>query len=83
MLEELLPPSARGCATELIADTLARAIVAAARSHEAGEIVVGSRGFGRLYGALGSVSKELLHVSDRPVVIVPAADGRADAGKTL
>lgn len=59
---------------ELVADTPARAIADAARRHGADEIVIGSRGFGRLRGALGSVSQELLHLADRPVVIVPRDD---------
>jgi hypothetical protein len=36
------------------------------------EIVVGSRGFGRVRGVLGSVSHAVLHEADRPVVVIPA-----------
>jgi nucleotide-binding universal stress UspA family protein len=39
---------------------------------DADEIVVGSRGFGRLRGVLGSVSHAVLHEADRPVVVIPA-----------
>ena len=74
VIEELLPPFARVYPAELIADTPARAILAAARDHRAGEIVVGARGFGRLHGALGGVCTELLHLAACPVVIVPAFD---------
>ena len=74
MIEELLPPFARVYPAELIADTPARAILAAARDHRAGEIVVGARGFGRLHGALGGVCTELLHLAACPVVIVLAFD---------
>jgi nucleotide-binding universal stress UspA family protein len=76
VLDELLPASAHGYATELIGDSPARALVGAARRHGAEQIVVGARGFGRLHGALGSVSHELLHTTDRPVVIVPAGSDR-------
>jgi nucleotide-binding universal stress UspA family protein len=52
----------------------ARAIVAAATERDADEIVIGSRGFGRLRGALGSVSHAVLREADRPVVVIPAVD---------
>lgn len=40
-------------------------------------IVVGARGLGRLKSlALGSTSGKLLHLSHRPVTIVPPAEGR-------
>jgi len=45
----------------------------AARFHQADEIVVGARGLGRLRALLGSVSHELLHIADRPVVVIPTA----------
>ena len=76
VLDELLPASAHGYATELIGDSPARALVGAARRYDAEQIVVGARGFGRLHGALGSVSHELLHTTDRPVVIVPGGQER-------
>jgi nucleotide-binding universal stress UspA family protein len=62
-----------GRAVELVAEPPADAIAGAARRHDASEIVVGARGYGRLRGPLGSVSRELLHLADRPVVIVPPA----------
>jgi nucleotide-binding universal stress UspA family protein len=40
---------------------------------DADEIVVGARGLGRVRALLGSVSHELLHIADRPVVVIPAA----------
>jgi len=55
------------------AEVLAR--IAALR--EADEIVVGTRGLGRIRAALGSVSQELVRTADRPVLVVPAAKGRA------
>lgn len=58
--------------TSLLEGPPARAIVAAADARDADEIVVGSRGFGRLRGVLGSVSHAILHETDRPVVVIPA-----------
>jgi nucleotide-binding universal stress UspA family protein len=59
-------------ATSLLEGAPARAIVAAADARDADEIVVGSRGFGRLRGVLGSVSHAILHETDCPVVVIPA-----------
>jgi nucleotide-binding universal stress UspA family protein len=50
----------------------AEALVSEARARDAREIVVGSRGLGRLRAAISSVSQRLLRHADRPVVIVPA-----------
>jgi len=49
------------------AEVLAR--IAAVRDVD--EIIVGSRGLGRLRAALGSVSQELMRTADRPVLVVP------------
>jgi nucleotide-binding universal stress UspA family protein len=48
----------------------AEAIIRAAAVRDADEIVVGSRGLGRIRGALGSVSQELLREAARPVLVV-------------
>ena len=49
----------------------AREILAMARSHDAGVIVMGSRGRGDLAGLLvGSTAHKVIHLSDRPVVVV-------------
>ena len=37
------------------------------------EIIVGARGLGRVRALLGSVSHELLHIADRPVLVIPTA----------
>lgn len=50
----------------------ARSLVELAHDEDAGEIVVGSRGFGRGRAVLGSVSHALLHEADRPLVILTA-----------
>jgi nucleotide-binding universal stress UspA family protein len=49
----------------------ASALATLAREEAVDEIVVGSRGFSPLRGALGSVSHALLHEADRPVVVIP------------
>jgi len=59
--------------TDLIAGDPAEAIVNAAKVRGADEIVIGSHGYGRLRSILGSVSHEVLHTADRPVVVVPRA----------
>jgi len=58
--------------TSLLEGPAARAIIAAADARDADEIVIGSRGFGRVRGVLGSVSHAVLHETDRPVVVIPA-----------
>ena len=59
--------------TELIGGPPAEAIARVATVREADEIVVGARGLGRIRSLLGSVSHELLHIADRPVLVIPAA----------
>lgn len=67
--------------TELIHGTPADALVGLARSRNANEIVVGSRGLGRWRALFRrSVSHEVLRVADRPVLVVPpGAAGAAGA----
>ena len=51
----------------------AEVLVAAAERDRADEIVVGTRGRGRVESALlGSVAQAVIHASDRPVVVVPS-----------
>ncbi len=59
--------------TELIGGPAAPAIADVARVRGADEIVIGSRGRGRVRALLGSVSHELLHIAERPVVVIPSA----------
>jgi nucleotide-binding universal stress UspA family protein len=57
--------------TEIVKGNAAREIVDAARLRGADIIVVGSRGLGKLSGMfLGSVSRDVLNETDRPVLIV-------------
>ncbi len=49
----------------------AREIVEMARRHDAGVIVMGSRGRGDLAGlVLGSTAHKVIHLADRPVLVV-------------
>jgi nucleotide-binding universal stress UspA family protein len=59
--------------TSLLEGPAARAVLSAADARDADEIVVGSRGFGPVRGALGSVSHALLRDADRVVVVIPTA----------
>jgi len=58
--------------TELLGGPPAEAIAAVARARNADEIAIGARGLGRVRALLGSVSHELLHIADRPVVVIPS-----------
>lgn len=57
--------------TELLEGDPAEAIVRVAEVRGADEIVIGSRGLGRVRAVLGSVSHDVLHLSPVPVVVVP------------
>jgi nucleotide-binding universal stress UspA family protein len=66
---------------ELIAGRPAEVIATVAKTRDADGIIVGTRGFGRLRGALGSVAHGLLHEASCPVTIIPdAALQQPDAG---
>jgi nucleotide-binding universal stress UspA family protein len=58
--------------TELLEGPPAEAIVRVADVRDADAIVIGSRGLGRVRAALGSVSHDVLHLADRPVVVIPS-----------
>jgi nucleotide-binding universal stress UspA family protein len=63
--------SAAGTVRDAIFGYAAREIVAEAKTHDAGVIVMGSRGRGDLAGLLmGSTAHKVLHLTDRPVLIV-------------
>lgn len=57
--------------TELLDSSAAEAITRVAETRGADQIVVGSRGLGRVRSALGSVSQEVLHRTSVPVVVIP------------
>ena len=47
------------------------AIISAAEGSEAGEIVIGSRGHGRVRALLGSVAHDVIHRAQCPVTVIP------------
>jgi nucleotide-binding universal stress UspA family protein len=57
--------------TELVEGSPADALVRIAAEHDADEIVVGTRGVGRIHGLPGSVAHELLAKSRCPVLVIP------------
>ena len=59
--------------TELLDAPPSEAIVRVAEARDADEIVIGSRGLGRVRASLGSVSHDVLHRAHVPVVVIPAA----------
>lgn len=65
---------------ELVGGAPAEALAQVAEARKADEIVVGSRGFGRMRAALGSVSHGLLHDAPCPVVVIPEKVVRTHAG---
>jgi nucleotide-binding universal stress UspA family protein len=60
--------------TELLDTPPAKAITDVAEARGADEIVIGSRGLGRVRGALGSVSQDVLHRAGVPVLVIPHVD---------
>ena len=56
--------------TALLNGPAAPAIAGFARARNADEIIVGAQGFGR-GPALGRVPYQLLHIADRPVLVMP------------
>jgi nucleotide-binding universal stress UspA family protein len=63
--------------TELVETSSADAIIDVADSSGADEIVIGSRGLGRVRSVLGSVSHDVLHRATVPVVVIPFVAGAA------
>jgi nucleotide-binding universal stress UspA family protein len=62
---------AHGVVDDTVFGHAARYIVDAAREHDAGVIVMGSRGRSDLAGiVLGSTAHKVIHLSDRPVLVV-------------
>jgi len=62
---------------ELVDGPAPEALAEVAKLRDAEEIAVGSRRLGSLRAALGSVSRRVVRIADRPVVVVPrmSADG--------
>ena len=58
---------------ELVFERSAQALADAAVKHDARVVVVGAHGEGTIKGALlGSTAHKLLHLSERPVLVVPS-----------
>jgi nucleotide-binding universal stress UspA family protein len=57
--------------TELLDSPPAEAMTTVAETRGADEIVIGSRGLGRVRSAIGSVSHEVLRRASVPVVVIP------------
>jgi hypothetical protein len=72
-LEALVQSSGGVLVTEpaAAAETPAEALVRAARTCGAAEIVVGCEPLGRFRAVNGSLAQDLLALADRPVVVVP------------
>ena len=66
-------PGLKGIAweRELIGGPPARAIADVAEVRKADEIILGTRGFGRVRALLGSVAHELIHLAPCPVTVIP------------
>jgi nucleotide-binding universal stress UspA family protein len=62
---------AQGEVREAIFGHAAREIVTAAQEHDAGAIIMGSRGRSDIAGLmLGSTAHKVIHITDRPVLVV-------------
>lgn len=56
---------------ELIGEPAARAIAGVAAARHADEVILGTRGFGRVRALLGSVAHEVIHLVACPVTVIP------------
>jgi nucleotide-binding universal stress UspA family protein len=56
---------------ELIAGHPAEVVATVAEIRHADEIIIGTRGYGRLRGAIGSVAHALLHEAKCPITVIP------------
>ena len=73
--------------SELIGGPVAKAITDVADVRGADEIMLGTRGLGRVRALLGSVAHEVLHLATCPVTVIPepmaARDAAAEAASVL
>jgi nucleotide-binding universal stress UspA family protein len=70
LLESNRELAAANWEARLVAGGAAESLVRVAAEVEADAIVAGSHGYGSLSAVLGSVSHELLRISDRPVTVI-------------
>jgi nucleotide-binding universal stress UspA family protein len=70
---------------EVAEGSAAATITRAAEAHEADEIVIGSRGVGRVRALLGSVAHDVIHLARCPVTVIPErmVDSRPALKETL
>lgn len=57
--------------SELIGEPPAQAIAGVAAARHADEVILGTRGFGRVRALLGSVAHEVIHLVACPVTVIP------------
>lgn len=70
-VEAVLTQSGIAAESHVVVGDIAATIAAFAASHGCDQIVMGTRGLGGVKGALlGSVASEVLHLADRPVLLV-------------
>jgi nucleotide-binding universal stress UspA family protein len=74
-VSELAPKGVK-LETSLIEAPTPKALIEAARTNDAAEVVVGAHGSASDTRGLGSVPLALLRTCDRPVVVVPSGDPR-------
>lgn len=65
--------------SELIGAPAPRAIADVAEIRRADEIIIGTRGFGRVRALLGSVAHQLIHLAPCPVTVIPERMVEGDA----
>jgi nucleotide-binding universal stress UspA family protein len=56
---------------DVLGGSAAEAIARAAEVHDADEIVIGSRGVGRVRAVVGSVAHDVIHRAHCPVTVIP------------
>jgi nucleotide-binding universal stress UspA family protein len=66
---------------ELVGGAPDEKLVEVAKAHNADEIAVGSHGHGGLRARIGNVAHGLLHLADRPVVVIPRGYVEARRGQ--
>jgi nucleotide-binding universal stress UspA family protein len=86
LVDRLVAELAVGTETRVLEGNPAERLAQLARESDADEIVVGSRGTGRIAAVRGSVSHALVAHADHPVVVVPEAvadDSSADRPRSV
>jgi nucleotide-binding universal stress UspA family protein len=56
---------------ELVSGPAPRILANIASDRGASEVIIGTRGFGRVRALLGSVAHELIHIAELPVTVIP------------